>query len=249
MSIRIQKYLSSLGICSRREAEEWIKAGLIRVNNEVVRDLGRKITPGEDAIKVKSKLIKAEEPPRVYWMLHKPDECLTAAKSQDGKPTIFDLPKLRKLSFKVSPVGRLDYRTEGLLLLSNDGDFVFRLSHPKFKVPRTYLALSSKKLSDEDEKAMRKGPELEDGPVKKIELQYLNTKKLGKTTGYWYQITVYEGRNRLVRRLFQHFGAKVVRLVRTRFGDLELDEDLKPGYYRQLTTKEITMLKSGIQDP
>ncbi len=245
--VRIQKYLSQQGLYSRREAEELIKSGKVQVNGVVTKNLATKIDPSEDRIKVGGKAVIRKDPPKVYWMLHKPDSVLTAAKGQAEKPCIFDLPKLRKLSFKVASVGRLDYRTEGLLLLSNDGDLVFKLSHPKFKVPRTYQVMISKRLTDEEEAQVRKGVKLKDGPVEKIMLKYGNAQKIGKTRGYWYEITVFEGRNRLVRRIVEHMDARVIRLVRTGFGDLQLDDDLKPGHYRQLTNKEISYLRNSVE--
>ncbi len=245
-TIRIQKYLSQLGVASRREAERLILEGKVKVNGKTVTELGVKVDPEKDKITMGGKAIFNKEPPRVYWMLNKPDGVLTAAKGQGDKECIFDLPKLKKLPFKVSPVGRLDFNTEGLLLLSNDGDLVFRLSHPSFKLPRIYQAAINKRLTEEEERALRKGITLDDGPVKKVELKYLQSEKLGKTSGYWYMITVYEGRNRLVRRLFEHFDRKVLKLLRSSFGDINLDLNLRPGEYRQLSSKEIKYLKKQV---
>ena len=176
-------------------------------------------------------------------MLNKPDEVLTSRVDGFQRTTIYDLPSLRKVPFLVAPVGRLDYRTEGLLLLTNDGELANRLCHPKYKVPRHYHVLIIDRLTDEQERAIKKGVTLEDGPTGPCELHYAHGKNLGQSRGSWYMITVGEGRNRLVRRLFEHFNYKVVKLIRVGFGDLGLPEDLKPGEYRQLTSDQIASLK------
>lgn len=235
-----------MGICSRREAEAWIAQKKISVNGQVVEELGLKITPGVDQVSVDGRLVENKAPPRVYWLLHKPDKTLTSTKSQGGKATIFDLPSLKSLKFNLSSIGRLDYRTEGLLLLSNDGELVHRLSHPKYKLPRHYYVLTNSKLTAEQEKELRLGLTLEDGPIKKVEIQHAHGQNLGKSKGSWYFVTVFEGRNRLVRRIFEHFDKKVVRLVRYGFGDLKLPETLKPGEYVQLDTAQIHQLKKFV---
>lgn len=236
-----------MGLTSRREAESWISSGRVSVNGKVVTELGSKITPGLDDVKVDGKLIGQKAPPRVYWMLNKPDEVLTARNDTFQRTTIYDLPAMRKMPFLVVPVGRLDYRTEGLLLLTNDGEMANRLCHPKYHVPRSYHVLVGGKLTEEQERAIKKGITLEDGPTGKIDLRYAHGKNLGASRGSWYMVTVYEGRNRLVRRLFEHFNCKVVRLLRVSFGDLSLPEDLKPGEYLQLTSEQIAALKRATQ--
>lgn len=232
-----------MGISSRREAETWISEGRVSVNGQKITEQGTKITPGVDKIEVNGRLVSAEPPPRVYWMLHKPDEVLTTRQDDFQRTTIYDLPVLKSLPFLVAPVGRLDYRTEGLLLLTNDGEMANRLCHPKYKVPRFYHVLTSSRLSAEEETAIKNGVKLEDGPTLKTELSYAEGRNLGASKGSWYRITVFEGRNRLVRRLFEHFNHKVVRLIRVGFGDLVLPEDLKPGEYVQLKSGQIKSLK------
>lgn len=232
-----------MGLASRREAESWISQGRIAVNGIPLKEMGAKITPGVDQITFDGKLVQDRPPPRVYWMLNKPDEVLTTRQDGFQRTTIHDLPKLRKVPFLVSPVGRLDYRTEGLLLLTNDGELANRLCHPRYKVPRHYHVLSTGKLTPEQEKAIQKGVTLEDGPTMGAEIRYAHGKNLGASRGSWYMITVYEGRNRLVRRLFEHFDLKVVRLIRVGFGDLRMPESLKPGDYIQLTQDQILSLK------
>ena len=234
-----------MGIASRREAERWIQAGRVSVNGNVVTELGTKINPLVDELAIDGNPVEREAPPLVYWMLHKPDLCLTSHKGDGDKATVFDLPSLNSLPFKLNAVGRLDYRTEGLLLLSNDGEFVHHLTHPKYKVPRHYYALVNKKLSAQQIAEIQKGVSLEDGKTGPIEIQHAQTMKLGKTTGNWYYLTVHEGRNRLIRRLFEHFDLKVVRLIRFGFGHMRLPDDLKPGEYVQLSSEDIAKLKKA----
>ena len=241
--MRIQKWLSQMGLASRREAETWISEGRIAVNGEVVTELGRKIDPETDQVSLDGKALSRGLPPRVYWLLNKPDEVLTARNDEFQRKTIYDLPKLNKIPFLIAPVGRLDFRTEGLLLLTNDGELANRLCHPKYRIPRLYHVLIGGKLTEEQEQAIRRGVTLEDGPTGAIDLRYAHGKNLGSSRGSWYAITVHEGRNRLVRRLFEHFDLKVVRLIRVAFGDIRLPEDLKPGDYLQLTSDQIDTLK------
>lgn len=180
-------------------------------------------------------------------MLNKPDSFLTSREDDRGRPTIFDLPKLKGLPFIISPVGRLDYRTEGLLLLSNDGELVHRLTHPSFKVPRCYHVLANGKLTKEQEREIRSGLTLKDGPVRGTKIRSIQRQNMGATPGNWYDVTVAEGRNRLVRRIFEYFDLKVVRLIRYQYGELELPSDLAPGDYLQLTSDQIRALRKATQ--
>jgi len=246
-TIRIQKWLSHLGIASRREAERWLEAGLISVNGKVVTEMGMRIDPESDQVMVKGKLVENKAPPRVYWLLNKPDKVLTARSDDRERETIYDLPKLKKISYLVSPVGRLDYRTEGLLLMTNDGELANRLCHPKYKVPRQYYALANRKLTDDELKQIREGIKLEDGMTQKIKITFDNGMKMGASKGAWYDVTVNEGRNRLVRRLFEHFDVKVVKLLRYAFGDIFIPPSLVPGDYQQLTPEQIAKLKASAQ--
>jgi pseudouridine synthase len=244
--LRLQKYLSQIGVASRREAEEWIRAGRIKINGKVVTELGTKVDPETDKVLVNGKSPNTKAPPKVYWLLHKPDKVLTA-RSDGGtdKATIYDLPKLAKTKFLVSPVGRLDYRTEGLLLLTNDGELANRLCKPAFHVPREYQVLLNERLTKEQEQEIRKGIKLEDGVAKDVKIVFVQGASMGTSKGFWYMVTVHEGRNRLVRRIFAHFDKKVVRLIRIAFGDIRLTPDLEPGDYRQLKTGEISALKKS----
>jgi 23S rRNA pseudouridine2605 synthase len=242
--MRLQKWLSQLGVASRREAETWISEGRIAVNGKVITALGTKVDPDSDSIFLNGKLVKTKLPPKVYWLLHKPDKILTARSDElTNKPTIYDLPMVAKAKFLVSPVGRLDFRTEGLLLLTNDGDLNYKLCRPEYHVPREYQVLLDGRLTKEEELEIRKGVTLEDGPTKDVKIVYVHGTNMGLSTGSWYVITVHEGRNRLVRRIFEHFEKRVVRLIRVGFGDIRLPADLLPGQYRQLTNDQVDTLR------
>lgn len=232
-----------MGITSRRQAEKWIEDGRISVNGKVLREQGYKLDLENDQVTVDGKLVAVKEPPKVYWLFNKPDMCLTAAKAENDKKCIFDLPAFKKLPFRVFSAGRLDYRTEGLLILSNDGDFVHKLTHPKYKLPRSYYVLVNGKLESDQIRQIESGIKLKDGMTLPTKLKTIHGKNLGKSQGTWYSITVYEGRNRLVRRLFEHFDLNVVKLVRYAFGDLTLPEKLPSGEYRQLSKEEIMKFK------
>ncbi len=246
--VRLQKWLAQMGLYSRREAEKLIAAGRFTINGKEA-ELGSKIVPGKDTICLDRVLVQAAEPSKVYWMLNKPLLHLVSTVSQEGKPTIYDLPALRQLPMLVHSVGRLDYKTSGLLLLTNDGELSKRLSHPRYKLPRQYSVLINGKLSKEQERKLTRGGfQLKDGAVK-CELTYVHGENLGKSAGSWYLITVFEGRNRLVRRIFEAMEFKVLRLARIGFGKLTLPPDLKPGAYRQLSPDEIAYLKEAVELP
>ncbi len=195
---------------------------------------------------IDGKHVGDKTPPKVYWMLNKPDLTLTSRKGEDGMATIFELPSLKHVKFLLNPVGRLDFRTEGLLILSNDGELVHRLTHPSYKIPRTYQVLFSKRLKPEEEKAIRQGITLDDGPTQPADLQFIQSVDLGSSRGAYYLIKIREGRNRIVRRTFEHFDGRVLRLSRIAFGDLTLPETLAPGDYRQLKPSEIANLKESV---
>ena len=152
-----------------------------------------------------------------------------------------------KAKFLVSPVGRLDFRTEGLLLLTNDGDLSYKLCRPEYHVPREYQVLLDGRLTKEEEKVIKKGLQLEDGAVRDVKITFVHGTNMGVSTGAWYIVTVHEGRNRLVRRLFEHFNKRVVRLIRIGFGDIRLPGDLPAGQYRQLTNDQVDLLRKSTE--
>lgn len=241
--IRLQKWCSQLGVASRRECESWIAEGRLRINGTLAT-VGTKVDPDVDEVRLDGKLLaSAQRPSLVYWMLNKPRGYLCSRKSALEMPTIFELPALARIRFKVEPVGRLDFLSEGLLLLTNDGELQNRLCHPSYKVERHYQVLSDKKLDSTQIESLRRGITLEDGPVK-ANVVYANTANLGASRGYWYFVSIKQGRNRIVRRIFESFGAKVLRLRRDGFGEMRLGS-LKPGQIQQLSSKDIRYLKSS----
>ena len=244
MGIRLQKRLSELGVSSRRAAEQWILDGRIRVNNQLVTKLGTKVGI-DDRIMVDNRLVTGETPPKVYWLFNKPKKTLCSHESNDAKSTIYQLASLNSLPFKINSVGRLDYMTEGLLLLTNDGPLIHRLTHPKYHVPRSYQVLISGRLDQSHIDKLKNNFMLPDGPVRKLDIKYLHqeSSKGGKGSS-WYYVTVYEGRNRLIRRIFESLEFPVQRLIRYEFGNVKLPSDLEVGQYRQLSAKEISYLKS-----
>lgn len=239
-----------MGIASRREAEKWISEGRLAVNGKIVKELGTKVNVDTDRVALDGKQVKTKVPPKVYWLLNKPDKTLTARSDElTNKPTIYDLPMVAKAKFLVSPVGRLDFRTEGLLLLTNDGELSYKLCRPEYHVPREYQVLLDGRLSKEEELQIKKGITLEDGPVQDVKIAYVHGANMGVSTGSWYMVTVHEGRNRLVRRLFEHFNKRVVRLIRIGFGEIRLPNDLPAGEYRQLTTDQVATLRQSTEAP
>jgi 23S rRNA pseudouridine2605 synthase len=232
---RLQKIISAAGIMSRRAAEELIIEGRVRVNGKVVTELGTKADAARDHIKVDGKLINPKQPP-TYIMLNKPAGFVTTMSDPEGRPTVQDL--LKGVKVRVYPVGRLDYNTEGLLLMTNDGDFAHLITHPKHEFPKTYLAkvkgvVDAKSMSD-----LEQGIYLEDGrtapaKIKKVRKEEANS---------WLEITIHEGRKRQVRRMFDRVGHSVIKLKRIRTGNLSLG-DLGEGTYRHLTPVEVKALK------
>jgi pseudouridine synthase len=248
--MRLQKWLSQLGIASRREAEKWISEGRVAINGRVVSELGTRVNPEVDNIAVDGRAVKSKLPPKVYWLLNKPDKHLTARSDElTDKKTIYDIPMIARAKFLVNPVGRLDFRTEGLLLLTNDGELSYKLCRPEYHVPREYQALLDSRLTREEEQEIKKGITLEDGPVTDVKIKFVHGENLGVSTGSWYIVTVHEGRNRLVRRMFEHFGKRVVRLIRVGFGDIRLPVNLPAGEYRQLTAEEVASLRAATERP
>jgi 23S rRNA pseudouridine2605 synthase len=240
--LRLQKYLSSLGVASRREAEGWITQGRVELNGRVVKKLGTRVNPLKDRIKVDGKSVAIKTPSQMYWMCHKPDFVLTTRSEEEKKPTIYDLPKLRKYSSVLKPVGRLDYRTEGLLLMTNDGDLAHRLMHPRYQIQREYRVWVKTVLNDEMLKKIRKGFWIGDGVVKNVEIHFQRRGRGGP--GAWYQIRLMEGRNRVIRKMFQALRVEIRRLVRVGYGGVSMPSTLKPGDCKPLTEQQIKHLRT-----
>lgn len=239
MEERLQKYLASCGVASRRACEEMIKAGRVMVNGVVVREMGTKVNIGIDRVSVDGKDINATEE-HVYLMLNKPEGYVTTAHDPQGRPTVLDL--VAEVPQRVFPVGRLDVDTEGLLLLTNDGELAYRLTHPKFSVTKVYQALVMGKPSEEKLDRLRSGVKLEDGMTKPCTVKVLrryNHKTL-------LEITISEGRNRQVRRMCQAIGNPILELERVQIENVALS-NVKRGHYRELTLEELAPLMYKVQ--
>lgn len=236
MEVRLQKYLADAGVASRRKAEELILAGKVSVNGVVVTELGTKVDDKVDSVFYNGKRVMNNER-MVYVMLHKPEGFVTTVKDQFDRPTVMDL--LKGISERIVPVGRLDYDTSGLLLLTNDGDLTYKLTHPKHLVEKTYLA---KLFGRPDQNALNQfkwGVNIEGRRTEPARLEIIED--LGKYT--MCKIIITEGRNRQVRKMCDAVKHPVATLKRIATGELELG-DLPKGKYRTLTDKEVKYLKS-----
>lgn len=234
---RLQKILSRAGVASRREAETFIAAGRVAVNGTVVTELGSKADPQQDRITLDGKplLLKLE---RVYLVLYKPAGYVTTLKDPEGRPTVTDL--LKGVGERVYPVGRLDYNTEGLLLLTNDGDWANRLAHPRHEVEKEYLVKVRGRVTPEQVRRLADGVELDDGATAPARVMIVHESERNSRL----TITIHEGRYRQVRRMCEAVSLAVASLKRTRYGFLDLG-DLRPGEYRRLTPLEVKQLAAN----
>lgn len=231
---RLQKILAKAGIASRRGAERLVQEGRVQVNGSVVTRLDFKADPLNDHIRVDGKLIKRLEP-KVYIVLNKPRGVLCTRIDPSGRPVVTDLVKGSKL--RLYPVGRLDADSEGLVILTTDGDFFHRVVHPRYQKPRTYLVKVKGMPDAREVQLLRQGVKLRDGPTQPARVKLIRALRVNS----WWQVVVREGRNRLVRRMFQTIHHPVLRLRRLKYGPLGLG-DLKPGHYRHLTREEVELL-------
>ena len=231
MEERIQKIISAAGITSRRAAEELIAEGRVRVNGKVVTELGTKADPSKDHIKVDGKLINPHQP-KTYIMLNKPVGFVTTMSDPEGRPTVQDL--LKGVKVRVYPVGRLDYNTEGMLIMTNDGDFAHMVTHPRHELPKTYLAKLKGVLDDKQIEMIETGLFLDDGKTAPAKLRKIRKEEANS----WVELTITEGRKRQVRRMFDRVGRSVIKLKRTKTGNLVLG-DLPEGTFRYLTPAEV----------
>ena len=233
---RLQKILSHAGIASRRAAEEIIIAGRVAVNGKVVTELGSRADPAQDRITVDGKALRSEGV-RSYIVLNKPVGYVTTLKDPQGRPVVTDL--LKGVKERVYPVGRLDYNTEGVLLLTNDGELANRLAHPRHEVEKEYMVRVRGSVAPEQLQHLGAGVDLEDGRSASAAVK-LSRESENNT---WISITIHEGRYRQVRRMCEAVGLSVVRLKRVRYGILEAG-DMKPGEFRFLTPAEVDGLRT-----
>lgn len=235
--MRLQKFLSQAGIASRRAAEEMIRAGRVSINGKVSTELGVKVNPARDRIEVDGRPVGVAEP--VWIALHKPPGYMVSRHDPQGRPTIYELIPAEYSG--LFHVGRLDYESEGLILLTNEGDAAHRLLHPSYEMDRVYDVGVRGKVSDAEIAQLLDGIELEDGLARAISVQ---RRPSPGPRADRLLVTLREGRKREVRRLFRAIGHPVRRLVRRRFGPIELGS-LKPGQTRRLTPREVTALRRG----
>ncbi len=224
--------ISKAGLGSRTQARSWIHAGRVRVNGKVIENPDHWIDFNRDKVLFDNKPLKVRE--RVYLLLHKPAGYITTFKDPEGRPTVYDL--IPNIETFVSPVGRLDLDTSGLLILTNDTQLAERLTNPDHKIPKTYRVKCEDVLPDEALERLRKGVELSDGPTRPAQVRRLEGKEI--------EIVITEGRNRQVRRMIEAAGSKVQELTRTAIGRIVIG-DLKPGSHRALTPNELSRLQSS----
>ncbi len=231
--VRINKFIANSGLCSRRQADEYIKNGYITVNDKLVKEVGTKISL-KDKIKYKGRLLKGEK--NVYIIMNKPRNTVTTVSDPEGRRTIIDLLH-NKVSERVYPVGRLDRNTTGVILLTNDGELTSKLTHPRNQIPKVYYVTIDKPLTKNDLITIGEGIELDDGFVQVDKINYCN---LDNKTEIG--VEIHSGKNRIIRRIFEKMGYEVIRLDRTYFASLT-KKNLKRGYWRNLTDKEVGFLK------
>jgi 23S rRNA pseudouridine2605 synthase len=255
---RLQKIIAAAGIASRRKAEELITNGLVTVNGKTVTELGTKADLEHDHIKVNGKLLSGPER-HIYLLLNKPKGHVTTVTDPQGRPTVVDL--VRGVGARIYPVGRLDYLSEGLLLLTNDGELAQKLTHASSHVPKTYLVKISGKPSEQQIEKLRRGIMLpaERAPLKTPTGKLPDERQRRRSTAVktaparirvvreadnpWYEVTLLEGRNRQIRRMFEQIEHHVEKIKRVRYGPLQLD--VEPGKFRHLTAKEVARLKNA----
>lgn len=231
---RLNKVISTAGVASRRTADQWIREGRVAINGTIVTDPGTRVDKTREKVAVDGKLLPSE-PSSVYLLLNKPFGYLCTLKDPGNRPVVTDL--LKDVPVRVYPVGRLDFDTLGLLLLTNDGALAHKLTHPSYQVPRTYKATVSGYLTDEAMFALRNGIDLEDGPSGPSRAVIVSRNNRQSTV----RITIRQGRSRQIRRMLEAVGYLVIHLIRIGFGPLKLG-DLKLGQYRKLDDLEVQSL-------
>lgn len=240
MEVRLQKLIAGTGLTSRRKAEALIAAGRVLVNGKTVTELGTKVDPARDHVKVDGKHLSAAQPV-VYLMLNKPKNVVSTLDDPGGRTTVKDY--LRGVSVRVFPVGRLDFDSEGLMLLTNNGDLAQAMLHPRYHVPKTYLIKVKGVLTDEDIRSLEQGVRLEDGMTSPAQVRKVRKVEANS----WLEITIREGRKHQVKRMLESVGHPVIKLLRIRMGSLSLG-DLQPGEFRFLTDREANGLRRLVEE-
>ncbi len=231
--VRLNRYIASSGICSRRDADELIQRGVVEVNGVKITELGSQVEPG-DNVKVNGKTIRNER--KVYVLLNKPKDTLTTTDDPEGRRTVMDLVR-EATTERIFPVGRLDRNTTGVLLLTNDGELAGRLTHPRYRVKKIYEVRASKNITDEMVEVLLKGIELEDGLAMADSVTFIDPMSKKDVA-----IEIHSGKNRIVRRMFEYLGLEIVKLDRVSFGGLT-KKTLSRGKWRYLSPKEVGWLR------
>ena len=235
--VRLQKYIAMSGVASRRAAETMIQEGRVKVNGKKITEQGVKIEIGADNVSVDDKPIKLKNK-KYYIMLNKPEGVITSAKDEKGRKTILDIVKVEE---RVYPIGRLDYETSGLLLLTNDGDLTYKLTHPKHEVDKTYVARVKGKLTKEEIERFKTGHKIEDYTTAPAKLKVIKYDEQRDSS--LLEIKIHEGKNRQVRKMCKAINHPVLRLRRSAMGKIKIG-DCEIGKYRYLTEDEIKYLKN-----
>jgi 23S rRNA pseudouridine2605 synthase len=256
---RLQKIIAAAGIASRRKAEELITQGRVSVNGHTVTELGSKADLANDHIKVDGTLLRGAER-HVYLLLHKPKGYVTTVSDPEGRPTVMDLVK--NVGARIYPVGRLDWSSEGLLLLTNDGDLASRLTRAASHVQKTYLVKIAGRATEEEIEKLRRGIRIGSAPVrtgisrssrgtsgkpKQVFTAPAQVRLTKDAANPWYEVTLIEGKNRQIRRMFEEIGHHVEKIKRVRYGPLALD--VEPGESRELEPAEVTALRRSVREP
>jgi 23S rRNA pseudouridine2605 synthase len=265
-SERLQKIIAAAGIASRRKAEEMITSGLVEINGKIVTELGTKADPEHDHIRVNGKLLHGAER-HIYLLLNKPKGYVTTAHDPEGRPTVMDL--LHGIRARVYPVGRLDYASEGLLVLTNDGDLAHRLMKASSHVPKVYVVKVAGKpdsagleklrrgmtipaetrflatRGDRNEVGERTRPRRNSRGPQRVQTAPAKVRIVREAENPWYELTLTEGKNRQIRRMFEEIGHHVEKIKRVRYGPLSLD--VEPGQFRQLNAKEVGSLRRAVR--
>jgi pseudouridine synthase len=240
---RLQKFLARAGVASRRHAEELIAAGLVTVNGNVVREQGVRVRAGVDEVRLRGKIVQAPGDTHLYLMMNKPISTMTTTDDPEGRRTVLDLLPARWASRRVYPVGRLDWDSEGLLLVTDDGEATLRLTHPRYALPKEYIALVAGEPPDAALRRMERGLPLEGETRPTAPARVRPLRVEGGDT--WISVEIHEGRNRQVRRMFDAIGHEVLRLRRVRIGPLSLG-GLESGETRELRSDEVAALRAAV---
>ncbi|HAS88674.1 MAG TPA: pseudouridine synthase [Desulfovibrio sp.] len=244
-TIRLNKYIASAGIASRRGADELVQKGKVKINGELADSPGIQVDPENDQVEVNGKQIQHDEKSKnLYILLHKTIETVTTAKDPQGRKTVLNLLPPEIVKRRVFPVGRLDFYSEGMLLLTTDGELCNRMTHPKWHLPKIYHVTIRGKLSEQEMSVMKNGMYLEDKDELLAPVKIKAVAEVGGTTKY--EMELHQGINRQIRRMFGEFDKTILRLKRVRQGRIELG-NLKPGKWRELSAKELTLLRKDLK--